>query len=144
MILKGILLLCGALGAVFDLRDRRIPDGLILIGSGAALLYGIATGTLIPMLFRAMCVSGALLVVTLIAESVFRKTALGGGDLKLVFLLATGESVTGALTGLLFGLSGALLLRSVRKKRGAFPLAPYLFFGFFVQSVLRTISIYGW
>ncbi len=85
-----------------DLEGMMIPDRFILVG--------IVSGVLFPLLgpepwqglgkalLGGLAVAGVLLAVVLIAEKCMKKEAMGGGDIKLLFV-----------TGLHLGLAGNIL-----------------------------------
>ncbi len=85
-----------------DLEGMVIPDRLILLG----LISGLGFPFLQPQPWRALSaamlgglgVAGAVLLVVLALENLWKKEAMGGGDIKLLLV-----------TGLHLGLSGNLL-----------------------------------
>ncbi|MEU2037622.1 prepilin peptidase [Nocardia niwae] len=81
---------CAAL-TVFDLRERRLPNGLT--GSGALMVLGYAlhTGQFIAALLGAALLSAPYLLVHLAAPA-----ALGAGDVKLAVMLGGAAALGGA------------------------------------------------
>lgn len=97
-----ILILCVV--TVTDLRDRRIPDAAIiaaiLVKIGHTILcwsLGKSIGSLnmeelvlaevlLPLLADGLAVSLPLLLLVLLIEKLWKKEAIGGGDIKLIFV----------------------------------------------------------
>lgn len=125
--------------SVCDIRKRRIPDELILIGVLLRLrsafipsLSGAAEVCLNAFLFTV-----PLLLVVLSAEWLLQRQLLGGGDLKLIFLLSMDLSYEKNLYALLL----ALLLAGiacifVKKYRQGLPFAPFLSAGWSLVYML--------
>jgi Flp pilus assembly protein protease CpaA len=108
--------LWSACAAAVDLRRREIPDviPLVLITS---LLGAMACGLPLPAWWDCLLAGGLALLVTIPG---FSRSALGGGDVKLLVSLACWFGLVGTL-GLLFwtALSGGLLawIAAVRGRR---------------------------
>lgn len=80
-----------AASSVFDLRERIVPNALVIalvgvwvISQIAAALCGIATPSCTEQIVGAFAVGAALLVATLLFERISKRNALGGGDIKLL------------------------------------------------------------
>ena len=124
------LALCGAAlgGAVaLDLRERRIPNRLVLPAAAGCLALSIGNSV------RPVELASALPIVAVLgAISLARPQALGMGDVKLALLIAVGLD-SAAARALLLGLALAaavglaLLVREGRAAgQRALPLAPFL------------------
>lgn len=98
-ILFASILLCCAFA---DLEGYIIPDGLLIAGVLVRILYLLVTRapgkTWIDALLGGFLIGGGLLLVVLAYERLRKVEAMGGGDLKLLFV-----------TGLYLGLAGNLL-----------------------------------
>lgn len=92
-------LLCCAFA---DLEGYIIPDGAVLFGAAVRVLYLLLTrapaSDWIQALLGGFVIGGGLLAVVLVYEKLKKVEAMGGGDLKLLFV-----------TGLYLGLLGNLL-----------------------------------
>lgn len=117
-----------AAGAVIDLRERRIPNRIVL---PAAALCAVLAG---PASLRHSLVA-LVLVAVLLVLALVRPAALGMGDIKtaLLIALALGD---GAVPALVIGLGLAatagtwlVLRRGRRALTTALPLAPFLAVG---------------
>jgi leader peptidase (prepilin peptidase)/N-methyltransferase len=83
---------CAAL-TVFDLRERRLPNGLTGSGMVALLGYAQITGQFAAALLGALLLSAPYLLVHLAAPA-----ALGAGDVKLAVTLGGAAALGGAQT----------------------------------------------
>jgi leader peptidase (prepilin peptidase) / N-methyltransferase len=114
-----------AAAAVIDLRERRIPNRIVLPAAGAcAVLAG-------PAILRHSLAALALVAVLLLLALV-QPAALGMGDIKaaLLIALALGAAAVPALViglGLAAAVGAACVLRRGRSAFAtALPLAPFL------------------
>jgi leader peptidase (prepilin peptidase)/N-methyltransferase len=123
-----LTLLGAALGAVVesDLGERRIPNRIVVPAAFACAAAWAASGIALFAL-----VDGLVLVLALLALSLFRPEALGMGDVKLALLLVLGldgRAVVALLVALALA-AGFGLLMLVRFGRSAasrkLPLAPF-------------------
>lgn len=86
----GILLLA----SIVDLRERRIPNGCIIAALAVRVVYlavALANGWLDMRAigyyaFSACAIGVALVAMVLVADRVFGRESMGGGDLKLFFV----------------------------------------------------------
>ncbi len=110
---------------VFDIRNRRIPDGLILL----LVLAGVP----LPGILSAARLGGALIVsLPLLAAAVFIPGSFGGGDVKLMaaagWLLGVQLIWDAFVCGMMAagGFCLILLLSGKAKGNTKIPLAPFL------------------
>ena len=85
--LVGLVAAWLAVLSCYDIAERRLPNLLTLPGAGVILLAGAVAGRGLPALAGAAALTGAYLLVHLMAPA-----ALGAGDVKLAIGL-------GGLTG---------------------------------------------
>lgn len=114
-----------------DAYRRIIPDRLLLLLFANRVLWFFIFGEGISAVCGALLsclVPAALLALTLLWEKHSGKEAVGGGDIKLLFVLAAylgwAELLLGLLAGCLLGLVYALLTRTGRGQ--AMPFGPFL------------------
>lgn len=115
-----------AAAAVYDVKERRIPNRLVLPAAGVCATLALAGGPSLALL-------GVLaLVALLLLLSLARPGTLGMGDVKLVLLIALGLDGH-ALPALALGIAlvavGGLVLFVLRGRaawRASLPLAPFL------------------
>jgi leader peptidase (prepilin peptidase) / N-methyltransferase len=126
--LARLALFGAALGAVVesDLAQRRIPNRIVVPAAVACAALWLAGG-IVPFAL----IDGLVLVVVLLALSLYAPQALGMGDVKLALLLVFGLDGRGVLA-LLVGLAlaacvGLLLLVRHGRAGGSrqLPLAPF-------------------
>ena len=139
-----------ASATVFDLRERRIPQSLVLfmivgwlmlmMGTGVIAGEGAKAGELLGKgLQGALLLGGGSLAVGWIYESCWGRPSLGGGDIKLLFALGLYLGPWGGVVCLMGACLGALILTLVlpytsfaqvpRADAGQIPFAPALFVG---------------
>ena len=75
--------------SVIDLDSRVLPDRVTLPGTAAGLVVSPLLGitTFVQSLIGAAVGGGALLLVAVLGDAVFRKESMGGGDIKLAAML---------------------------------------------------------
>ena len=160
-----LVLLSGisAAAAVSDLRTRRIPNKLVLYGILLRILFiflysyfsyptfltrkGPEFTMLLAMLkqaasftftcyLTAFFISVPILLLILTADKILGKETLGGGDLKLIFMLSLYFDFSVCLHGLLYacilGILTVLICIFRRIRHRAVPFGPSLAAGFFL------------
>lgn len=138
--------------AFIDMDTMEIPPSLNLIILGLGIislilnLIGVQKSdvSIIDRLIGAVCVSGFLLIVTILVKGAF-----GGGDIKLMaaagVLLGWKGVLTGFLIGLFIGAAIGIVLIARRKKGGKehMPFGPSLCIGL-VLAVLFGQQLVNW
>lgn len=138
--------------AFIDMDTMEIPPSLNLIILGLGIislilnLIGVQKSdvSIIDRLMGAVCVSGFLLIVTILVKGAF-----GGGDIKLMaaagVLLGWKGVLTGFLIGLFIGAAIGIVLIARRKKGGKehMPFGPSLCIGL-VLAVLFGQQLVNW
>ena len=138
--------------AFIDMDTMEIPPSLnlIILGLGIISLILNVIGvqksdvSIIDRLIGAVCVSGFLLIVTILVKGAF-----GGGDIKLMaaagVLLGWKGVLTGFLIGLFIGAAIGIVLIARRKKGGKehMPFGPSLCIGL-VLAVLFGQQLVNW
>lgn len=145
-LLLGCLLL---LLALVDGLTHRLPDGLLLACAGVRLVFLFVLEqplgpTLRDMALGAFGVSVPLLLLSLGMDRLLGRESLGGGDIKLVFVLGLYLSWLEMLLLLFAGCVLALGWALARGRRGAeIPLGPFLAGGWLLV-VLWGGRLIGW
>ncbi len=118
-----------------DLTQRIIPDGALLVLLLNRVLWFFLLGeprkeTLLQAAFS-LLVPAALLLLTLVCERITGRELVGGGDLKLLFVLALYLSWAQLLLGLLIGCVLGLIIARLRGIGRGEPLSfgPFLAVG---------------
>lgn len=128
-----LLLLMGA--SYYDIKTRTIPDWLYISG-----------GIYLALNFSFRALLGPLAALPLLVAALLAPQKMGGGDIKFTacssLFLGFSKALTGIVIGLLLVILNAALARAFNKKSDqgeridAFPLAPYLSFGFTMMYLL--------
>jgi leader peptidase (prepilin peptidase)/N-methyltransferase len=138
--------------SIIDYRTRIIPDELSLSFLAIAWVFSIWNpffqGSLLHRLIEsfisALAGGGGMFLLAYAGEKVFKKEALGGGDIKLVAGFGAALGWLGLWSSLLFGsvmggLLGLLLLLSGKKNRGdTLPFGPFLSCGAFLTALFSN------
>ncbi|MBR3437442.1 MAG: prepilin peptidase [Lachnospiraceae bacterium] len=130
----------------YEIPKKALPEGVLLwllwlifgglqgeIPAWAAFLDGALSATVYSLV---------LLILTLMAEHLFRKETLGGGDIKLIFMvmlhLGFLRGFACIMMSLVFSLTALLMKRS-----GKIPLAPPIALGTAVSLLLGIFFSHG-
>ena len=104
-----------------DQEEQIIPDEIIYLGIPAALLYATLRGRIAEAVIGSTLGFLLLFLVQKLGAFLFKKEALGGGDIKLAALLGAQLLWQGLLLslilGYLIGAGEALLLLALRRKK---------------------------
>lgn len=108
--------------SIIDARHYLIPDALSLGGLGAGFALALLPGppSILSSLLGAALGFGVLLVVGLLGEWVFKKPAMGGGDIKMMAMVGAFLGPAGAMLTIFLGaLAGTLIFApiSLRTKK---------------------------
>jgi leader peptidase (prepilin peptidase) / N-methyltransferase len=152
------IVLCDVLGfylltlSVIDYDHRIIPDELSLSLLGLGWLtspwnpyLGAAWGPRLVQSLTAGLGGGTMMwMLAWAGEKVFKKEALGGGDIKLIAAIGAllgWDGILAALLGGSFtGSMAAVVLLVLRKKRWGevLPFGPFLSFGAFIAAIMPS------
>lgn len=134
------------IAAVNDIRYHRIPVQLTVFGtvvSAAAPVFGVSFWHALTRLAAAFVTMLALTLITLVCEKILKKKLLGGGDILLIFMSCLYLDWTENMYALLAAFIAAIaiyLVRSRQKWDTAFPLAPFLAFGW-LAVILGRVTV---
>ncbi len=129
---------------VIDYKLQIIPNRLNLtmfeIGIIIAFIYGLSDIAItINMIFGMLAGGGIFLLITLIGGIVYRKEAMGFGDVKLMGALGLyfglSNIITITLVSFLIGaiLSILLLVTKIKKMNEYIPFGPFIVLGTFIN-----------
>ena len=127
-----ICILC--LISMIDIYKQEIPDGCILTAIVAKLFYyfvveGFAWDSFFLLWVNAISIAGPLLFLTVMIEKIKKKDALGGGDIKLVFVtgmyLGWERNLWMMLIASVIGIVSACWKKRDNEGR-CFPFGPYI------------------
>jgi leader peptidase (prepilin peptidase)/N-methyltransferase len=135
--------------SLIDARHYLIPDALSIGGLGAGLALSLLPGppSFLTSVIGAALGFGVLLVVGLLGEWVFKKPAMGGGDIKMMAMVGAFLGPAGAMLTIFIGaLAGTLVFAplSLKTKREV-PFGVFLGLGaaiafLFGQSLVEWYS----
>ena len=121
--------------AVADAREYIIPDLFSLGGLTLGLAFSFLPGGISPFqsFLGALVGGGSLYLVALLGELVFKKEAMGGGDVKMLALIGSFLGWPGVLfTVFAASLAGSLIFGAVNyvfRKKTLVPFGVFLAFG---------------
>ena len=132
-----LVLACILMGISYaDLEDFLIPDRFIIAGIVNRLIFILLGNDVLSELLRSV-ISGlvmalGVLILVIVMEKVLGKEAMGGGDIKLLFMLGMYSSLyldlLGLFTSCVIGIVFGLLMTKGRKEM--FPFGPSICLGF--------------
>jgi leader peptidase (prepilin peptidase)/N-methyltransferase len=135
--------------SLIDARHYLIPDALSIGGLGAGLALSLLPGSLsfLTSVIGAALGFGVLLAVGLLGEWVFKKPAMGGGDIKMMAMVGAFLGPAGAMLTIFLGaLAGTLVFAPLSlKTKKEVPFGVFLGLGaaiafLFGQSLVKWYS----
>lgn len=134
-----------------DLEDYIIPDGLIIAGIVLRVVFILLSGdigkTALQSIIGGLSISVPLLLVVLLMEKLLKRDAMGGGDIKLVFMMGLYFRWTVNLAafffGCILGLLMAVLLPKLKNAEKQLPFGPALAGGWFL-ALLFGEQLLNW
>jgi len=139
------LMLCASFA---DLEDYIIPDILIILGIINRIVFIILSNNFLSELLSSLIggfgMAIPLYVLVIVMEKILKKEAMGGGDIKLVFMLGLylgiPESLFGIIVACIVGIIFAYSSDALHKQ---FPFGPSLCVGYFI-SILCGSTLISW
>ena len=137
--------------AFIDLQEQIIPDIISLPG----IVVGLILSFIVPYIsfinsaLGALVGGGIILIIAWVGSIIFKKEAMGGGDVKLTAMIGAflGWRYTiislflgfflGALTGII------LIMTKIKKREDAIPFGPYIALGSII-TLLCGEKIISW
>jgi prepilin signal peptidase PulO-like enzyme (type II secretory pathway) len=134
-----VVLLCES---ITDIQTRLIYDRVWLIGLGLIVVLRTIDGSFLAHLFSAALLFATMFFLMKLGEWVFRKEALGGGDVKLGLFLGFVLTWEKGLLALFLASLLGFLFGVLRKRRELeMPFVPFLFAGVLIAQWVGTIMI---
>ncbi len=127
-----------------DLKSYEIPDGFIVFGCVWWLLFDFH----ISGLLSGLVIAFSILCITWIMEKILKKEAMGGGDIKLFFMVGLYLDITLSLFNLILAcIIGIVFVVGMKKNKIPFgpsiSLATYVSLLFGAQFVSWYLSLLG-
>jgi len=135
-----------------DLQDRIIPNRCVIAAIVLRFLYFLITKegdwkAFLWLIINGLIVSVPVLLLTLLMEAILKKEALGGGDIKLLFVLGMYLGMAKCLLMLLVAcilgiIGGAIAMKQSEDGESvAIPFGPYLAAGSVVALIFGDTII---
>lgn len=119
---------------VTDIYDQLIPDGAIITAIVVKVISEIPLGwrALLGVLIDGLAVSLPLLILVLIMEHIMKKEAMGGGDIKLLFVTGLYLGWARNILVIFFACIIGIVVASIQQKKrmmeeGEFEEEPFYF-----------------
>jgi len=125
-----------------DLEHMVIPDFLMIIGIFLGLIYSLYSGNMIDALKGISVGFVFMYLLGLSAKYLFKKEALGEGDIKLVVMLSSFLGVERTFISIFSGsiigsvIAGMLMLAGRLKRQDYIPFGPFLSLGALIVMLL--------
>lgn len=149
---KFLLLACVLLCISFaDLESYIIPDCLIIAGLVIRVVFILTEGNIakdaLTALIGGLSISLPVLIIVLVAEKILKKEAMGGGDIKLLFMAGTFFDWKVNILALIAACFAGIVAGSISKNKEEgklIPFGPAISFGYFFAMLCgkEIISAY--
>ena len=141
-----VFLCCLFCLSLVDLEIFEIPDGCLIIAAAAWLVSQPFTGMswreAAFHLLAAVVFGGGLLLISLLLDSILRKDTLGGGDIKLYFVVGLYLGFAATLFSLLLACVLGLLFAFLRKHFGK-AISDPIPFGPSIAAAAAVMLLFG-
>ena len=133
--------------SVTDIYDQIIPDSCLLTAIVIRILYfcfieGFQWKEFLFLIGNGLAVSLPLLLLVLLMEKVWGKEAMGGGDIKLLFVtgmyIGWAENLLAIFIACIIGIVIGLRLQKDEESDGYFPFGPSIAVGAAVSMLYGT------
>lgn len=127
--------------ALIDLDTGIIPDGFILIGIFNFILFRCFKGSnifsgLLEGVIAGLAIAVPILILSLVMDRILKKESMGGGDIKLFFMVGLYFSIRSniflVLLSCIFGIVFTMVFQNIRvddeENPMAFPFGPSIAF----------------
>lgn len=125
--------------SVIDIRRRIIPDAALASAAFPILLLRISAFGIkgaIGFALNGLSISLPLMMLILLIEKIIGKEAMGGGDIKLLFVIGAYLGALQCFAALFFACVAAVIYSVAgSSEQRSFPFAPFLTIGSVLASV---------
>jgi len=137
--------------AFTDLNEQIVPDVISLPGMGVGLIlsFFVPYISFINSVLGVLVGGGIILIIALVGSAIFKKEAMGGGDVKLAAMIGAFLGwryiVISLFLGFFLGaLAGILLiLLKIKRREDVVPFGPFIVLGSFI-TLLWGDKIISW
>lgn len=145
-LLNNLGIICVLFGlSICDIKSYEIPDGYIIFGCIWWLIFNLIKNgvvSCITSILWALVVAGLILLLSVILDKILNKETLGGGDIKLFFMvglyLGPMQSVFNIFFACVIGLIFILFF-----KKDKIPFGPAISFSTYF-SLIYGVSLLNW
>jgi len=137
------LMLCASFA---DLEDYIIPDILIILGIINRIIFCILSNNflseLLSSLVNGLAIAIPMIILVIVMEKILKKEAMGGGDIKLMFMVGLYLNIPQSIFSILVAcVVGIVFAYSIGKQREQFPFGPSLCIGYFISLLYGNMII---
>lgn len=137
--------------AFIDLKEQMVPDVISLPGIviGFILSFFVSYISFINSALGVVVGGGIIIIIGLAGSLIFKKEAMGGGDVKLAAMIGAFLGWRYIIISLFLGfflgaLAGIILILSkIKKREDAIPFGPFIVLGSFI-TLLWGKNIFLW
>lgn len=144
LLLRDLGLICALYGlSICDFNTYEIPDGFIVFGIVWWLIFFVfnySIESLIDSLLGAFVVSGMLLVLSIVMDKLLKKESLGGGDIKLFFMVGLYLGLLGNFFNLILSCFIGIIFVLVRKA-SKIPFGPSISISTYVSLAYGVVFV---
>jgi prepilin signal peptidase PulO-like enzyme (type II secretory pathway) len=131
--------------SISDQKYMIVLDRIWIIGIIPVIAIRIIQGEFFTYLISSAALFSILFLIAYLSQKIYKKDALGGGDVKLFifigFILTLGQGLLALFLTSLFGFIYGMI--KLRTKHQEFPLVPFIFLGVMI-SYLYGQDIINW
>jgi len=120
---------------ISDSRYQIVLDIVWIIGLFLLVALRLYEGNILPYLYSGAILFTSLLIISVLGKLIFKKEALGGGDIKLYLFIGFAITVWKGLVSIFLASLFALIYALLRKKsmNTYIPLVPFIFIGVLIM-----------
>lgn len=120
-----------------DLEDFLIPDRLIIAGLVNRIIFILISGNikqeLINSLIGGLIISLPVLIISIVMSKILKRDAMGGGDIKLFFMLGTYFNVVENMFSVLMSCIIGIIFSVITKRtKEEFPFGPSICLAYYL------------
>lgn len=125
-----------------DFKYYYISDRVIVISIICELLvyyHYLSSKEIVSLIISGIVMFGIMYAIKILADKIFKRESLGGGDIKLMLLIGLTLGIIDAVTSLLISSVSALIFSLIIMKKneeGIVPFGPFLIIGTIIMYIL--------
>lgn len=137
-----LILTCILYGlSLVDLKSYTIPDTFIILGIINYIIYSLFIGNnILNGIISGLIISGSVLLISLILDKILKKESMGGGDIKLLFMVGLNMNLLVNLFNLILScIIGLIMIFITRKKM--IPFGPSIALASIISILFGNVFI---